>query len=53
MILHAGEDIDEVIERVDPARLAGGDERVQAREALAGSDVADEEVVLPSMRTSA
>jgi len=26
MILHATEDVDEVVERIDPAGLAGGDE---------------------------
>jgi hypothetical protein len=35
VVLHAGENLIPAIERVDAARLAGGDERVEAREALA------------------
>jgi hypothetical protein len=40
VILHAGEDVDEVVERVYSARLARGDERIEPGEALAGGDVA-------------
>jgi hypothetical protein len=49
MILHAGEDVREVLEGIDAARLAGRHERVQAREIRAVRAVVDEEVVLAAM----
>ena len=42
MILDAGEDVGEVFKGIDAARFAGGDERVEAREALARGDVAND-----------
>ena len=45
MILHAREDMDEVVEGIDPARLARRRERVQPGQAPTRSDIADEEVV--------
>jgi hypothetical protein len=53
MILHARNDVDEIGKRVDPARLARRDERVQAGDAHAGVDVTDEEVVLATERDPA
>jgi len=50
VILDAAEDVGEEVEGVDPARLAGRDERVEPCEAPARLDVADEEVVLPAER---
>src|SRR5579859_3908775 len=46
MILHTREHVDEVLEGVDPARFAGGHQRVQARDTRSALDVVDEEVVL-------
>jgi len=50
MLLHAAEDVGQVVVGVDAPGLAGGHERVDAREALSGLDVADEEVVLAPER---
>lgn len=47
------DDVGEVGEGVDPARLAHCDERVQSGDAHAGVDVSDEVVVLTIMRSSA
>jgi hypothetical protein len=46
VILHARDNVGEVSKRIDAARLAGSDERVEASDAHACRDVADEEVVL-------
>src|SRR5579883_3069881 len=46
MILHASEDVGEILEGVDAARLAGRDERVETRDVRAALEVVDEEVVL-------
>lgn len=53
MVLNAGEYVGEVVERIDAARLARGDERVETGQTLARRDVTDEEIVLPPMRTPA
>src|SRR5438105_5100130 len=53
VILHARDDVGEIGKRVNPARLACRDECVQAGDAHAGVDVADEEVVLAAERDSA
>src|SRR5437868_3100702 len=50
MILYARDDIGEIGKRVDPARLTRRDQRVQPGDALAGFDIADEEVVLATER---
>ena len=50
MILHARDDVGEIREWVDPARLARRDERVQPGDAHARVDVPDEEIVLPTER---
>jgi hypothetical protein len=46
VILDAGEDVGEILEGIDPARLARRHQRLQARKALSAIDVVDEEVVL-------
>jgi hypothetical protein len=46
VILHASEDVGEILQGIDAARLARRDERVEAREALSALDIVDEEVVL-------
>jgi hypothetical protein len=51
--LDADENVGEVVHRVHAVRLAGGDERVQPGQVLAGTVVSDEEEVLPVMRSSA
>jgi hypothetical protein len=48
VILHAREHVREVLEGIDPARLACRDERVQSRDARAAVAVVDEEVILPA-----
>ena len=50
MLLHAAEDVGQVVVGVDAPGLAGGHERVDAREALSGLDVADEGLVLAPER---
>src|SRR5215471_12946057 len=50
VILHAREDVGEVVEGIDRARLAGGNERVKPREACARVAVVNEEIVLPAER---
>jgi len=50
VILHARDDVGEVSKRVDPARFAGGDERVKPGDAHASVDITDEEVVLAAER---
>jgi hypothetical protein len=42
----AGQDVGEVLEGIDAASLAGGDQRVEACDVASGIGVADEEVVL-------
>jgi hypothetical protein len=49
----AGEHVGEVLERVLTVSLAGGDEGVEPGDVVAGVLVADEEEVLPPMRSSA
>jgi hypothetical protein len=51
--LHADENVGEVVHRVHAVRLAGGDERVEPGQVLAGVVVPDEEEVLSVMRSSA
>ena len=51
--MHASEHVGEIVEWIDPARLARGDQRVQAGEALAGGDVALPSAILRSERSEA
>jgi hypothetical protein len=51
--LHAKQHVGEVVDGVHVVRLAGRDERVQARQVLASLVVPNEEEVLPVMRSSA
>ena len=53
MRLHAQQDVREVGDRVHAVHLAGPDERVEAREVLAGFVGADEEEVLAPERGDA
>jgi hypothetical protein len=48
MGLHANEHVGEVLDRVDVVRIAGGDQRVEPGQVLAGGVIADEEEVLPA-----
>src|SRR3712207_2434354 len=50
MTLHASDHVGEVAERIDAARFARRDERVEASDVRARVDVADEEEVLPAER---
>jgi hypothetical protein len=48
VLVHPDEDIGQVRGGVDVVRLAGGDQRVEARDVLARLVTADEEEVLPA-----
>lgn len=52
VIADAREHVLDVRERVDPVRLARGDERIEAGELGAGNVVADEEKILPIMQST-
>jgi len=53
VLVDADDDVGQVGERVDAVGLAGGHQRVEAGQVLAGVVVPDEEEVLPVMQSTA
>ena len=52
MVLDARQHVREIVEGIDAARFARRNKGIQAREAFARSDIADEEIVLTAQRNS-